>query len=182
VRGRPPCRVSDFVAFGNGSHISQAYGDAADVGFSFFNFAGSPTSMAFWLDAYSGLERVAYGGVPVITITALGGNFVSLESFQLGAWPTTNRAPQVTVTEFGTGNVLQSTGPITVLGTTPSTFDINATSANGLQITFGPEGFNVGIDNNVYSTAPIPEPGTWALMALRLAGVAAAARRRRQGG
>lgn len=172
--------VGPFTACNDNSAINQAYGDAADVDFSFaFDAANSSiTSMRFWSQQYSDLQRIAYGNVPVITITALDGNLVSLASFQLGAWPNTDRPSQVTVTELVTGTVLLSTGPITVPGNLASTFDINKTSANGFVITFGPDGFNVGIDNIVYSTSPIPEPGTWALMAFGLAGLAAAARRR----
>jgi hypothetical protein len=170
--------IGAFASCSNGSFINQAYGDTPEVDFNFLSRADLTSSMSFWADAYSGLERVAYGNIPAITITALGDNFVSLESFQLGAWPNSNRASQVTVTELVTGNVLLSTGPITVLGTTPTTFNINSTSSHGFTIVFGPDGFNVGIDNITYTTSPIPEPGAWALMALGLAGLGAVARRR----
>jgi hypothetical protein len=175
--------IGDFVACGNGGSINQAYGDAAAIDFNFSGNAGGTSSMLFWATAYSKLERIAYGNssssAPVITITALAGNFVSLGSFQLGAWPDTDRQTQLTVTELGTGNVLLSTGPFNLPGSAPSTFNINKTSSKGFQISFGPDGFNVGIDNIVYSTSPIPEPGTWALMALGLAGVGSMVRRRK---
>jgi hypothetical protein len=174
-----PDGVGAFAACGNGRAINQAYGDSPGVDFSFRADDVGSNSMAYWFDGYSGLFDVAYGNVPVITLAALNGEIVTLQSFQLGAWPFVSRTSQVTVTELVTGNVLRNTGNITIDGSVPSTFSINASSANGFQIVFGPDGFNVGIDNIVYSTSPIPEPGTWALMALGLAGVGSMVRRRK---
>jgi hypothetical protein len=172
-----------FVGCGNFVRINQAYGDSADVDVTFQASPGSPDSMYFWSDSYSGLTSVAFGdsgtGVPTILIVPTVGNTVTLAGFDIGSWPNTTRDSQVTVLDLATGSALVNTGTIAIPGDAPTSFSINATSSAGFSIAFGPEGYNVGIDNIAFTTAPIPEPGTWALMALGLAGVAAAARRRR---
>ena len=71
------------------------------------------------------------------------------------------------------------TGAITILGATPTSFSINATSSAGFSIAFGPEGYNVGIDNIAFTTAAVPEPTTVALLLAGLAAVGATVRARR---
>jgi hypothetical protein len=172
-----------FVACSNFSRINQAYGDIPGVDVSYGSTIGSPDSMMFWADSYSTLERVAFGdsggGSPTVTLTALGGGAVTLTSFQIGSWPNADRTSQVTVTDLDGGALVVSTGPITIFGAAPSIFSINASSSVGFVINFGPEGYNVGIDNVAYSAGAVPEPAAWALMAVGLLATAGLARRQR---
>jgi hypothetical protein len=166
--------VGPFEACGSGLQVNQAYGDTAGVAIDWRSSAGSLQSVYFWADAYSGLQRVAYGNIPLITMTGA----MTLHSFDLGAWPNTNRQSQVTVRDLATNVAVLSTGPITILGSTPSNFTLDAYSPVGFSIEFGPDGFNVGIDNIAFTAGVIPEPGTWALLAAGLAVVGGVARRR----
>jgi len=174
-----------FTACGNFVAINQAYGDSAMVDVSYRYDNGNPNSMQFWADSYSGMSAIAFGGAdPTIRIVPTAGNVVTLNSFNIGAWPNINRASQVTVVDLATMTAILATGPITILGSVPSLFSFsNAMSSAGFTITFGPDGFNVGIDNVSFDIAPIPEPGTWALLAAGLVLVASrAARQRRDAG
>ena len=70
------------------------------------------------------------------------------------------------------------------LGNIHNHFDFNLTSANGIGIQFGPDGYNVGIDNVSFAVdrvvdGGVPEPASWALMLLGFAGLGAVMRRRR---
>lgn len=168
----------------NSEAIDQTYGDIAgqlDVAYS----SGGNQPMQFWSDQYSDLTNVAYGsgaGASVL-LTPLSGYKVTLNGFDLGAWPLTNRTSQVTIREIG-GGVLFSSGAITISGQTRSQFSGSYTSASGIEINFGPDNFNVGIDNidftvNAVGGGAIPEPGTWALMIAGF-GLAGGALRRRK--
>jgi hypothetical protein len=173
-----------FTACVNGSRINQAYGDSANIDVIYQASPGSANSMFFWADAYSGLVAVAYGdsnNTPTILIVPTAGNMVTLAGFDIGAWPNTTRNSQVTVIDLASGTALVNTGAIAIPGNVPTNFSINASSGAGFLINFGPDGFDVGIDNIAFTTSVVPEPGSWALMALGLAGVAAVARRRQQG-
>jgi hypothetical protein len=164
-----------MTACGNGLQINQNYGDSAGVSIDWRSSAGSLQSVYFWADAYSGMQRVAYGSVPLITMSGA----MTLHSFDLGAWPNVNRQSQVTVRDLATNAVILSTGSITILGSTPSNFTLNAYSPTGFSIEFGPDGFNVGIDNIAFTAGVIPEPGTWAMLAAGLAVLGGAARQRK---
>ena len=176
---------------GLGSQISQSYGDIAgqlDVSYD-NNLAvtvGDP-DMFRWASDYSGLENVAYGdgGATVeIFLQPLSGWKIAGLGFDLGAHPNVNRFSQVTVLDAGGGPALLDTGLITIPGAAPSHFTVAGESASGFRIQFGPDAFNVGIDNIAFDlvasdVTPIPEPATWALMILGLTGAGAALRRHR---
>lgn len=171
-----------FQACFNGRYINQGYGDSAGADVSYKASSGSLNSMSLWISGYSGLTNVAYGdtnSAPSILIVPTAGNTVTLAGFNLGSYLST-RNSQVTVLDLAGGSPLVNTGPIAIDGTNAPYFSIDATSSAGFSITFGPDGYNVGIDNIAFTTAPIPEPGTWALMGLGLAAVAAVARRRQR--
>jgi len=185
-------------ACGNGSEISQGYGDVAgqvDVIYDSNTTVGDEGSdasrMFHWGPSYSDLTSVAYGGVGVPVSIFLrplaAGLIITLDTFSLGAWPNTNRDTSYSVLD-GLGNLLTSSGPITVLGATASIFGNPGTwsSADGIRIVFGPDAFNVGIDNIQFTVTgdgggggptPIPLPASALLLIAGLGGLAALRRR-----
>jgi hypothetical protein len=174
--------TGEYVACADFGRINQAYGDSATVNLTYQSSPDAITSMFFWSTGYSGLSRVAYGdtnATPTILIVPTTGQAVTLASFQLGSWNNLDRDSQVTVIDLADQSVVLSTGTITVQSAVPSSFSIGASSSAGFSIAFGPEGFNVGIDNIQFSTSPVPEPATTALWLAGLATAAVAARRRR---
>jgi hypothetical protein len=165
----------------NGLSIDQTYGDGVGVDVVFSNNVGG--SLQFWDTAYSDLSNIAYSGgsSASVFLYALSGYSITLNGFDLGAWPTTSRNTQVTIREIG-GADLFSSGPILVSGAVRSSFSGAYTSTSGIEINFGPDSFNVGIDNidfTVTATGAIPEPHTWAMMILGF-GAAGSLLRRRQ--
>lgn len=163
------------IACINGRHINQSYGDGDGVNLSYFDKTVSSTSMSFWGDSYSGMSNVAYGGVdPYIKIEGA----VTLHSFDLGAWPNADRMTQVRVIDLANMFTVLNLEGITVLGSTPSHFEINASSTAGFLIGFGPDGFNVGIDNIAFTAGVVPEPANWALLVAGLGLLGTLTRRR----
>ncbi|MFM9851886.1 MAG: PEPxxWA-CTERM sorting domain-containing protein [Sphingomonadaceae bacterium] len=166
-----------LTACTNGARIDQSYGDSADIDVFFvddsngtgLSLGGNGSSLFFWDNNYNELTNVAYGqagGAPLVFLDPLRGQSVTLNSFRLGAWPQTTRLSQVTVID-GFGATLFSSGPITVgTGNVSTLFTVNITSANGIGIQFGPDGFNVGIDSIDFTVGPaaVPEPQSWMLM------------------
>jgi hypothetical protein len=175
-------------ACSNGTLVDQSYGDIAgqlDVQWD-WDIASNIGSQnfRFWVDSYSDLTNVGWansGATGEIFLAPLSGFQVTLNSFDLGAWPLTNRNTQVTILG-GNRDLLYSSGAITVLGSLRSTFTPNLTRADGIRIQFGPDAYNVGIDNvsfDVSSTGAIPEPATWAMMILGFGAAGSMIRRRR---
>lgn len=177
--------VTGGLACSNYGLIDPAYGDIAgtvDVQYDrLLGSGGEPLS--FWDTTYSDLINVAWGsngdaaGTAEIFIKPDAGNTVTLKSLDLGSYNYTSRDTQLTILD-GEGNILASSGAITILGSVHSHFDIDLASASGIRIQWGPSAYNVGIDNVVFEVSAVPEPQEYALLLAGLGLVGWAARRR----
>ena len=165
---------------GNNLPIDQSYGDIAgelDVIWDAGLASGGQTEFSFFGDDYSNLTNIGYGlngQTAEIFLDPLPGWEVTLVGFDLGAWPQVSRISQVTVLTGG-GSTLFTTGPnFVVLGVTGSAFNLGLTSGDGIRIQFGPDAFNVGIDNIEFTTAQVsavPVPAAVWLFGTALVGL-----------
>ncbi|MFO1321635.1 MAG: PEP-CTERM sorting domain-containing protein [Burkholderiales bacterium] len=177
----------DSLTCGDFALIDQSYGDIAGiVDIQYDRLLGDDNGehrLSFWTTGYSDLTNVAWGssgdaaGTAEIFIKPLDGNPITLKSFDLGSWPNTDRGTQFTILD-GDGNILVSSGAITILGAVRSHFDIDLASASGIRIQWGPSAYNVGIDNVAFEVTAVPEPQEYALLLAGLGLVGWAARRR----
>lgn len=174
-------------ACSNYALIDATYGDVAgqlDVVYDRNIAAGGETRLSWW-DVYSGSPAVAWGdsGATVeIFLQPLAGYQVTLNSLFMGSYLNANRGSQLTILS-GAGATLFSSGALNV-GAAGLTFTPNLTSVDGLRIQFGPDGFDVGLDNIDFSisrvVAGVPEPASWAMMIAGVAATGAMLRRRRK--
>ncbi|MBK5926160.1 hypothetical protein [Rhodobaculum claviforme] len=177
----------------NNAPIDSTYGSILGqlaVSYTFnVNTATSDAFLRWYGPDYSGLTGVAYGangGRPEILFTPAAGYEVTIRSFQLGAWPNQNRTTQVSVLDRDGNALFASPAGITISGTAPTTFSGPWTRSDGLRIQWGPDGFNVGIDNIVFSVQPtgttnvIPLPASLWLLGGGLVALLGAGRTRRR--
>ena len=169
----------------NFDSILQSYGDVAgqlDVQYDSDVSNPALTPFRYWADQYSGLFDVAFGEVGAtveIYLQPLSGYKVTLLGFDIGSYPNTDGLSQVTVLG-GDGSAISSTGQITIFGNAPTHFAPGLTRTDGFRIQFGPDAFDVGIDNiNFVVSAVVPEPTTWAMMILGFGAAGSMIRRRR---
>lgn len=179
------------VACANYSAIDQAYGDTAIVDLSYqrVNNPGDAVgfdSLAYWDTGYGDLVDVAWGaindnnGASQIIFTPAAGYTVTLISLDIAGWPNTDR-PTQSILYDGNYNFVASTGAFTAPGTGHQTLNCNGAfcTQSGLVLEWGPNGYNVGVDNVVFSINAVPEPASWALMIAGFGLVGAGMRRRR---
>ena len=174
--------------------IDQGYGDTANLDVQYrFDSTGSASeanTLRWWAASYNDLVGVAYGTPSIsgasIFFAPTAGYSVTLNAFNLGAWPNRTGAPSQFSIFDGLGNTLFSSGSILIgePGNIASLFTPNLTSASGIGVKWGPDSYNVGIDNVTYSVNPltagaVPEPSTWAMMLAGL-GLLGASMRRKQ--
>lgn len=191
------CGVAGASVCGNYAQIGQNYGDIAgvlDVSHRSVVAATGVTHESFlkyWANDYSNLVGVAWGGADQtgyyseMTFTPGAGQQVTLVGFDFGDYANRNYASSVSIFDLG-GSLLWNGGSFDP-GLTSTHFAPSITSSNGLVLRWGPDGYDVGIDNiqltvgtaTTAPTAPVPEPETWALLLGGLAVVGSVARRRR---
>jgi hypothetical protein len=176
----------------NGAFISQAYGDTAFVD---VRYDGDTTNAGFegmrwWSSGYSDLNGVAYVGLAfaspnptAVWLIPIAGYQITLNSFDLGSWQSAARTTQVTLRAGGDGSVLSSTGSFSTAGAAHNHYTPGLTRTDGFRIEFGPDNFNVGLDNIDFTvseiSAGIPEPSAWAILILGFGAAGTLLRRRR---
>lgn len=188
----------DISGVGNQDSIPQSYGDRVsttpNVVLAYRDQDGN--GLALWDDDFSDLTNVAYnpgaddGTSPrwfEITLTADAGFEVLLNGFDLGNWLTDDQTVPLVSVLGPAGQVNFSSSDVVVnsRGGTHASFDFStplAASALTIRLdTQGPQwSHNLGVDNISFGqrVAPVPEPGTLALLGLGLFGVALHRRRR----
>ena len=141
-------------ACSNGAAIDQSYGDSAflDVQYSSGVNAGQLGTVVaqgadwrYW-SSYGGLSNVAYGGSDGSTMQQLylRGN-VRLNSFQMATYSGSGVTTEVRVVDAATGTVLfTQTASLT---TEVSTLTGPWTSAVGIALQMGPDGYNAALSN-----------------------------------
>ena len=161
------------LACTNWAYIDADYGSSATVAVSYYHDVTNSSpgdQLQWWGTGYSDLPNAAFGGTsdssgePAITLAPLLGTSITLNSFDLAPYEG-SRQTQVTI--FVNGIVAYSTGFFT-LGAT-ETFTPDITSTSPISIEWGPDGYNVGIDNLTFNG--VPEASTWAMMGLGFAGL-----------
>jgi hypothetical protein len=175
--------------------INQSYGDTAQVDVTYDDGNHATNSLLFWFADYNDLLNVAYSPGNdatsfgrILLLPKIAGETVQLLSFNLGGWNhAVTRTSSVRVIDAVTSAILQDYGTPTIGSGVPpndlsSLFNSTAQSKNGLVIEWQNSAYNVGIDNvtfRVFNDAgAVPEPSTYALIGLGLAGLAGLRRRR----
>lgn len=146
-----------------GGLIDQSYGDSIELDIQWdAQIGGSLEDFYFWGVGYSGLTDIAYGRssqTAEIFLDVAPGYQVTLQGLDLSS-SVSEATSQVTILT-GTNQVLYSSGTIAIPGLTTfdqSDFSIDLTSGDGIRLQFGPDAYNVGIDNIEFFVSPEPEP------------------------
>lgn len=164
---------------GNGSHVSQAYGDVVGKLNVTYSDLVRNTSLRWWQNDYNDLQNVVWGGWGdgagqshnQIAFEPLDGFEVSLTSISLGAYYHAVRSTYLKILDGNGTLLLDFDKPTVGSGDSASTFFINLVSSNGFIIDWRDTGTNVGIDNITFDVSPhsVPEPGGLGLLAIGLA-------------
>lgn len=160
-------------ALAPGVAIPQSYGDIAgqlDMSYSSVESPGSQvpcfdSGFYFWDTDYSNLRDVGYGcdgGTAKVKLAPKPGYVVTLLGFDLGAWPRVDRPSQVAIYSGNISTLIfADPAPLTIAGSVAKQYVFSGplfTSPDGYVIQFGPDGFNVGIDNLSFAVSPVPGP------------------------
>jgi hypothetical protein len=189
------CGAAGNQACTNFAQIGQNYGDTTGLNVSHrsTDLAGATYEpfLKYWANNYSGLNDIAWGGAgetgqrSEFTFAALSGYTVTLDTVTFGSYLNAERRSSYTVRDLGTNALLFSSGGTFLVDANPDTFNPGVSSTSGLVLTWGPDGYNVGVDEIRLTVAPtvttaVPEPETYAMMLAGLGLLGFAARRRKQ--
>lgn len=179
--------LGSVVACGDYGYLHQSHGDVAGVAdVTYTSLFGQPNSLRWWSTGYNTLYGVAWadGGdqnahARIEIAATQPGAVVSLQGFDLGAYPSTQRGSNVAVYAIGSATPLFSASQSVGAGNLPTHFAPNVSAVGGLWIEWQSSAYNVGIDHVSFSVSSVPEPASVALLAGGLGLVGLAARRRR---
>jgi PEP-CTERM motif len=180
----------------NYTSIAETYGTTAELS---VNFVRSSLNLpAYWDRGYGNLQGVAFqnnangttsGPISsdplIINFTAAAGYLITDFSFDYATYQFSDGGPfpptfvSISTNAAGYNGSVYVTSRLmpTALGTFAPGFVPNGTS--GLTLAFGPDNWQMGIDNITIQVSAVPEPGEWAMMLAGLGVVGAIARRRR---
>lgn len=185
----------DLAPFATGTDIeltSSGYGSDGPVTVNWNPLNDLNRRLIHWNGGYSGRDGAyCITGIDcTLDLTVAAGFTVTLDSFWLGAYPNFDRSVTWSVIDLFDNSTVAGTVGALVSGLTGLTNTLNATSTAGFRIQFGPDGYNGGINDIVYSYArvdtpppppdlsPIPLPAAGWLLLGALAGLAGLRRRR----
>jgi hypothetical protein len=160
------CTTADRACIDR-SPISQDYGDIAgqvDVIYDAARTVDELQPLLFWSTGYETLTGVAYGvnegGGLSITLAAMTGFRIALQGFDIAPFADRVKDTLVQVIDIEDGAIVFDDGysPLSTEVVTSLRF-IGFTSAFGFRINLGPDAFDVGIDNIVFSVTPIETNG-----------------------
>jgi hypothetical protein len=174
----------------DGSRIDQSYGDIAgqvDVVYDANRSTAVSDDMFYWSTGYEDLNDVAYGffggGGASIALESQTGYEITLNGFDIAPYANRDRNTQIEIFDlFDNSSIFSQTyTPLTTAGATSLSF--GNTSSSGFLINFGPDAWDIGIDNisfdvkAVSTTTPIPLPAALPLLLAALGGMAMLRRR-----
>lgn len=177
---------------GSACGILPTYGDTpqANVSYRAYRAVNGETvhgHLQWWDVGYGDLQGVVFGGsngtsyVSEIKFTAATGYKLSLLDFDLATYAGRSASTPVSILDLA-GNLLSS---FTADTAWPKHGHVTANTAylDGVILRWGPDGYDVGLDNIRYDVraigSAVPEPGVWAMMILGTGCVGAVLRRRR---
>lgn len=177
----------DTLSLDDYGDIPGTYGDGLDLNIVDISYATRhattgavlAANLDFWNNNYGDLSKVAFatqnGAIAEITFMPAEGYGVRLVSFDMAGWPNVDRsntimrlvdANQQVVYDFA------ANGPVAIeggrQGVQHSTFTPDFSFAGPLTLQWGTD-WNIGVDNITFESVPlsvIPEPSTWALLAV----------------
>jgi hypothetical protein len=161
------CRNASNLGDYNGNAINESYGDSAQANVTYKDLIVPGNSLRWWDQGYSSLVGITWGGVgdangqswDRIEIAPVGGDTITLDGFNLGAFPFADLTSNVEILDLATNAVLLDYGVQTIgAGGIATHFSPNISSGNGIAIEWRDTGYSVGIDNIQFSTNAVPEP------------------------
>jgi hypothetical protein len=173
------------------SAIDQFYGDIAgevDIQWDANRRTSALENVLHGGSGYESLTNVAYAlksgtGMSILMLAATGYD-VTLGSLDIARYANRVRDTQLQVTDLEDGSVVADSGVFATTFDGVLNYSLNAISSAGFEILFGPDAWNVGISNIMYSTAQTPNMSTvplpaacWMLLA-GLGGLVAMRRKR----
>jgi hypothetical protein len=176
----------------SGAAISNTYGDhqGVDVSYRSVDPSGDTynANLNYWGSGFGDLQGVVWGGnsstTSEITLTAAPGYEIALLSFDFGTYLSRYASSPVEITSLGGTSILSG-----LLATNPGAHNhvdvASAFFADGIRLRWGPNGYDVGMDNIAFEVraipgAAVPEVSTWAMMIAGFGLTGAALRNRRR--
>jgi hypothetical protein len=180
---------------GNGTRVAQSYGDSVGLNISYrsVNVVTGQTFEPFlktWQVGYGDLSGVIWGGADrtgyrsEIVFEVAEGYEMRLVGFDYATYFQGNTTVPFNIATLDGESLYDDR-----YGVTPGSHNYFAAntgfSSSGFNLSWGPDGYEVGLDNIAFEiraievpTGGIPEPGAWALMILGFGATGAALRRR----